>query len=158
MVDLDDGHISVPSTVVVLQLPDQLKGAVEDALSEVLHPSIKQRDYVFTQDLITSRSVEIEVITLGKYIYLQTCTCTYVTVVSTIYVLYLQDREVRAVFLCMFVHLLADYQDYITAIRFHPHPAFAFRKVRVYPLLYFLALLFLKAISFILCNHGAFNI
>ena len=74
VVDLDDGHVSVPSTVVLLQLPDQLKEAVENALAEVLHPSIKQRDYVFTQDFNESRSIEIQV-TYCMLMCDATCTC-----------------------------------------------------------------------------------
>ena len=58
--DLDDGHVSVPSTIVLQHLPDQLKVVVEDTLAEVLHPSIKQRDYVFTQDFKEGRSLEIQ--------------------------------------------------------------------------------------------------
>ena len=60
MVDLDDGHVSVPSTVVLQHLPGQLKEVVEEALAEVMHPSIKQRDYVFTHDFKEGRSLEIQ--------------------------------------------------------------------------------------------------
>ena len=60
MVDLDDGHVSVPSTVVLQHLPGQLSEVVEEALAEVMHPSIKQRDYVFTHDFKEGRSLEIQ--------------------------------------------------------------------------------------------------
>ena len=40
----------------------------------------------------------------------------------------LMDKEVRAVFLCLFTYLLGDYQNYVTVIRFKP-PSFYFNKV-----------------------------
>ena len=40
----------------------------------------------------------------------------------------LMDKEVRAVFLCLFTYLLGDYQNYITVIRFKP-PSFYFNNV-----------------------------
>lgn len=42
----------------------------------------------------------------------------------------LMDKEVRAVFLCLFTYLLGDYQNYVTVIRFKP-PSFYFNKVSV---------------------------
>ena len=38
------------------------------------------------------------------------------------------DKEVRAVFLCLFMYLLGDYKNYITVIRFKL-PSFYFNKV-----------------------------
>ena len=38
------------------------------------------------------------------------------------------DKEVRAVFLCLFTYLLGDYQNYVTVIRFKP-PSFYFNTV-----------------------------
>lgn len=47
----------------------------------------------------------------------------------------LMDKEVRAVFLCLFTYLLGDYQNYVTVIRFKP-PSFYFNKVSMYASLY----------------------
>ena len=40
----------------------------------------------------------------------------------------LMDKEVRAVFLCLFMYLLGDYKNYVTVIRFKL-PSFYFNKV-----------------------------
>ena len=40
----------------------------------------------------------------------------------------MMDKEVRAVFLCLFTYLLGDYQNYVTVIRFKP-PSFYFNTV-----------------------------
>ena len=45
----------------------------------------------------------------------------------------LMDKEVRAVFLCLFTYLMGDYQNYITVIRFKP-PSFYFNTVSMYHL------------------------
>ena len=42
----------------------------------------------------------------------------------------MMDKEVRAVFLCLFTYLLGDYQNYVTVIRFKP-PSFYFNTVSV---------------------------
>lgn len=47
----------------------------------------------------------------------------------------LMDKEVRAVFLCLFTYLLGDYQNYVTVIRFKP-PSFYFNKVSMHASLY----------------------
>ena len=50
-----------------------------------------------------------------------------------LYVIFLsQDKEVRAVFLCLLVSLLGDYEQFVTVLRFHPQPSFAFNKVHVW--------------------------
>ena len=86
MVDLDDGHVSVPSTVVLQHLPGQLKEVVEEALAEVMHPSIKQRDYVFNKtskkaDHLRYRQAIVVTVAL---IVLGIQKCVYVTSETTL--------------------------------------------------------------------------
>ena len=83
MVDLDDGHVSVPSTDVLQHLPGQLREVVEEALAEVMHPSIKQRDYVLTQDFKEGGSRQAIVVTVAL-IVLGIQKCVYVSSETTL--------------------------------------------------------------------------
>ena len=40
-----------------------------------------------------------------------------------------KDKEVRTIFLCFLVTLLGNCQQFVTVLRFHPTPSFAFNKV-----------------------------
>ena len=90
--------MSVPSTVVLQHLPDQLKVAVEDALAEVLHPSIKQRDYVFMQDFQEVRSLEIQA----------SCVVIVMCIIHVSVVLHVQIPTVN--FTSSFLHVYSTFQ------------------------------------------------
>lgn len=99
---LDSGKMVISESVLLPQLPPEILDFVQPALARILDPLIGYRDHVFTQ-LEFSREKSDEVL----------------------------DREVRSVFLCLFVLLLGDYQQYVTVIRFRPSPAFFFNKVQI---------------------------
>ena len=92
----------VPDTILLPQLSTDILELVQSALARILDPLIGYRDLVFTQSEF-NRGKSDDIL----------------------------DREVRAVFLCLFVLLLGDYQHYVTVIRFSPSPAFFFNKVKV---------------------------
>ncbi len=102
--NLDHGHVHIPSSVAIPSLPRELLEQVQWALTNILHPFNLVRDYVFRdvpehEGQIGSKSNEMK------------------------------DCEVRAVFLCLFMVLLGDYQHYVTVIRFFPLPQFYFNTV-----------------------------
>ncbi len=102
--NLDHGHVRVPISVLLPALPRELLEQVQWALMRVLHPHNPIRDYVFQgvpehEGQIGSKSNEMK------------------------------DCEIRAVFLCLFMVLLGDYQHYVTVIRFFPLPQFYFNTV-----------------------------
>ncbi|XP_064399586.1 myotubularin-related protein 5-like isoform X3 [Halichondria panicea] len=100
-VHLDHGHVQVPSSMTLPSLPRELLSQIQWALTRVLHPHNPIKDYVFRgvpehEGQIGCKSDEMK------------------------------DCEVRAVFLCLFMVLLGDYQHYVTVIRFFPMPQFYF--------------------------------
>lgn len=99
---LDYGRVYIPDTIFVPIIPHEINKYVQSALTRIIHPHIASQDHVFdklTEGERDNRSNE------------------------------LRDREVRAVFLCLFMVLIGDYQHYITVIRFFPVPQFYFNKV-----------------------------
>ena len=104
-VHLDHGHVQVPTSMTLPSLPRELLSQVQWALTRILHPHNPTKDYVFRgvpehEGQIGCKSDEMK------------------------------DCEVRAVFLCLFMVLLGDYQHYVTVIRFFPMPQFYFNMVR----------------------------
>jgi myotubularin-related protein 5/13 len=97
---LDDGRLITPASVSIPRLPPATLEPVHRALARVLNPRIDFRDHLFG-----TRTQPLKVKSLE-----------------------LQDKEVRAVFLCLLVSLLGDYQQFVTVLRFHPLPSFTFNK------------------------------
>lgn len=95
---LDDGHVILPEGMSLSPFPTELFGPLRGALARILDPGVEVQDRVFQSSPGAAKSLE------------------------------LQDKEVRAVFLCLFVSLLGDFQHYTTVIRVHPQPSFWFNK------------------------------
>ena len=106
---LDYGRVHIPDTLFVPTLPPEVLDHVQWALTRIIQPHIATRDYVFRTIPASEREADNQS-HLGRSDEMR-------------------DREVRAVFLCLLMTLVGDYQHYVTVIRFFPLPQFYFNKV-----------------------------
>ncbi|CAH2010931.1 unnamed protein product [Acanthoscelides obtectus] len=96
--DLDGGSLTVPDGVNVPLLPEPLLTATREALSLVLQPELACADAAFPP--LATRAPQPHML----------------------------DKEIRAVFMRAFAHLLQGYRSCLTLIRIHPKPVITFHK------------------------------
>nr|CAH7747743.1 unnamed protein product [Callosobruchus chinensis] len=96
--DLDGGSLTVPDGVNVPLLPEPLLTATREALSLVLQPELACADAAFPP--LATRAPQPHML----------------------------DKEIRAVFMRTFAHLLQGYRSCLTLIRIHPKPVITFHK------------------------------
>uniref|UniRef100_H9GCL9 Uncharacterized protein n=1 Tax=Anolis carolinensis TaxID=28377 RepID=H9GCL9_ANOCA len=96
--DLDGGTVTVPECIHISLLPEPLLHRTREALSMVLDPGLEIADLAFPPSTISASSLKM------------------------------QDKEIRAVFLRLFAHLLQGYRWCLHIIRIHPEPVIRFHK------------------------------
>ncbi|VEN53895.1 unnamed protein product [Callosobruchus maculatus] len=96
--DLDGGSLTVPDGVNVPLLPEPLLSGTREALSLVLQPELACADAAFPP--LATRAPQPHML----------------------------DKEIRAVFMRTFAHLLQGYRSCLTLIRIHPKPVITFHK------------------------------
>jgi len=97
--DLDEGWVRVPDGVSIPTLPPLLWTQMKELLSNVLQPELNFYDYAFPP-LVVKTSSPFQL-----------------------------DKEIRAIFLRMFAHLLQGYRSCLVIIRIHPKPVITFDNV-----------------------------
>uniref|UniRef100_A0A672RY59 Myotubularin-related protein 5-like n=1 Tax=Sinocyclocheilus grahami TaxID=75366 RepID=A0A672RY59_SINGR len=96
--DLDGGTVTIPECVHISLLPEPLLHHTQTAISMVLDPELEVADHAFPPPSVQPSTLKI------------------------------QDKEIRAVFLWLFAHLLQGYRWCLHIIRIHPEPAICFHK------------------------------
>ena len=96
--DLDGGAVHIPENISVPLMPEPLYSQVHDALTLVLQPELYSSDWAFTPSSVP-KSVP-----------------------------FMQDKEVRAIFIRALAHLLQGYRNCLTILRIHPKPVITFHK------------------------------
>ncbi|XP_076069162.1 SET domain binding factor isoform X2 [Oratosquilla oratoria] len=96
--DLDGGSIRVPESLTLSLLPDPYWSQTHNALSAVLHPDLNVADNAFPTSGAQSSQ------------------------------LHMVDKEIRAIFMRMFAHVLQGYRSCLTLIRIHSKPVITFHK------------------------------
>uniref|UniRef100_A0A8C2G4I6 SET binding factor 1 n=1 Tax=Cyprinus carpio TaxID=7962 RepID=A0A8C2G4I6_CYPCA len=96
--DLDGGTVTIPECVHISLLPEPLLHHTQTVISMVLDPELEVADHAFPPPSVQPSTLKI------------------------------QDKEIRAVFLWLFAHLLQGYRWCLHIIRIHPEPAICFHK------------------------------
>ncbi|XP_012813919.1 myotubularin-related protein 5 isoform X3 [Xenopus tropicalis] len=96
--DLDGGTVTVPECVQIPFLPEPLLHHTQEAISQVLDPSLVIADLAFPPSSITASTLRM------------------------------QDMEIRASFLRLFAQIFQGYRCCLQLIRIHPEPVIRFHK------------------------------
>lgn len=101
--DIDGGSIRIPESLVppVSVLPDAIWESTQVSLTMVLQPQLNTADLAFPSHQSANEPN-----------------------------LFMQDKEIRAVFMRTFAQLLQGYRSCLTLIRIHPKPVIQFHKAR----------------------------
>ncbi|KAE8616936.1 hypothetical protein XENTR_v10008927 [Xenopus tropicalis] len=100
--DLDGGTVTVPECVQIPFLPEPLLHHTQEAISQVLDPSLVIADLAFPPSSITASTLRM------------------------------QDMEIRASFLRLFAQIFQGYRCCLQLIRIHPEPVIRFHKLVAY--------------------------
>lgn len=98
IVDLDGGHIAVPDCIHIPRLDESTLDELLTLLCSVIRPSLKHADDAFQIEPIVPSPPHI------------------------------LDKEIRAIFLRLFTHLLSGYRQCLQSVRIHPKPYITFQK------------------------------